>query len=113
MPAVRGIIVILISISFFACVGIGLKDSTRQELEELRETANELGGKISEIADGFQKEIRNICDVTEQKVTEAQQSIGAACEGIANAEQKRRCQEFNRRQQELIEQIRRECESNQ
>jgi len=113
VPTVRGIIIILIAVSFTACVGIGLKDSTRQELQELRETANQLGGKIGEIADGFQKEIRNICDVTEQKVSEAQQSIAAACEGIADAEKKRQCQEFNRRQEDLIDQIRRECESSQ
>jgi vacuolar-type H+-ATPase subunit E/Vma4 len=91
---------------------ISVDKETLGEVNKLTETVDELGGRVKEISDEWREEVRDICDDGLRKADEAQTSIAEACEGIVEAERKRKCKDFNRRQRELLERIRQRCEEN-
>lgn len=106
----RGIAFLVISMSFVACDFSVLSTEDREEIRNLTETVEEISGDFEEQVEGVRSEISDVCEITDRRISEIQQTLGAACEGIADAEKKRKCQDFNRRSTEVIERIRRRCQ---
>lgn len=102
-------LVLFVCVALASCISVG--EDTLKQVEKLTDTVNDLGGKVKEISDDWRDQVQSICDDGLRKADEAQTAIAEACEGIVEAEKKRKCQDFNRRQKELLETIRRECEA--
>jgi hypothetical protein len=104
------VIPIAVIVAGFALASCGLlSDAGVNAAKDLKESADQLGGKAKEISDQWSKQADKICELTDTKISELQQSSAAACAAYADARQKQQCEELNKKANALIEDIRSQC----